>query len=97
MIDKPHNMYLGAAVNTGVISLIALLAVFTMYLFDSFKIYKKCNYDSFIKYMGAGIFFAVFGFLVSGLVNDSTVQVMPAFYALLGTGFAMNRIIKEKK
>ena len=47
--------------------------------------------------MGAGIFFAVFGFLVSGLVNDSTVQVMPAFYALLGTGFAMNRIIKEKK
>lgn len=97
MIDKPHNMYLGAAVNTGVISLIALLAVFAMYLFDSFKIYKKCNYDSFIKYMGAGIFFAVFGFLVSGLVNDSTVQVMPAFYALLGTGFAMNRIIKEKK
>ena len=47
--------------------------------------------------MGAGVFVAVCGFLVAGLVNDSTVQVMPTFYALLGTGFAANRVLKEKK
>ena len=29
--------------------------------------------------MGAGVFVAVCGFLVAGLVNDSTVQVMPVF------------------
>ena len=97
VIDKPHNMYLGMAVNTGVISLIAALCVFAFYLIDSFKIYSKNEYSGFISLMGAGVFVAVCGFLVAGLVNDSTVQVMPTFYALLGTGFAANRVLKEKK
>ncbi len=97
VVDKPHNMYLGMAVNTGVISLIAALCVFAFYLIDSFKIYSKNEYSGFISLMGAGVFVAVCGFLVAGLVNDSTVQVMPTFYALLGTGFAANRVLKEKK
>ncbi len=97
IVDKPHNMYLGIAVNTGVISLIAVLCIFGLYLIDSFKIYRKNEYSGFISFMGAGVFVAVCGFLVAGLVNDSTVQVMPVFYALLGTGFAANRILKEKK
>ena len=97
VVDKPHNMYLGMAVNTGVISLIAALCVFAFYLINSFKIYSKNEYSGFISLMGAGVFVAVCGFLVAGLVNDSTVQVMPTFYALLGTGFAANRVLKEKK
>ena len=97
IVDKPHNMYLGIAVNTGVISLIAVLCIFGLYLIDSFKIYRKNEYSGFISFMGAGVFVAVCGFLVAGLVNDSTVQLMPVFYALLGTGFAANRILKEKK
>ena len=97
VVDKPHNMYLGMAVNTGVISLIAALCIFAFYLIDSFKIYSKNEYSGFISLMGAGVFVAVCGFLVAGLVNDSTVQVMPTFYALLGTGFAANRVLKEKK
>ena len=97
VIDKPHNMYLGMAVNTGVISLIAALCIFAFYLIDSFKIYSKNEYSGFISLMGAGVFVAVCGFLVAGLVNDSTVQVMPTFYALLGTGFAANIVLKEKK
>lgn len=97
IVDKPHNMYLGMAVNTGVISLIAALCIFGFYLVDSFKIYRKNEYSGFISFMGGGVFVAVCGFLVAGLVNDSTVQIMPIFYALLGTGFAANRILKEKK
>ena len=96
MVDKPHNMYLGTAVNTGVISLIALLAVFAMYLWESFKIYRKAEYTDFVQFMGAGIFVAVCGFLVSGLVNDSTIQVSPVFYALLGVGFAINKMLKKE-
>ncbi len=97
VIDKPHNMYLGMAVNTGVISLIAALCIFAFYLIDSFRIYRKNEYSGFISFMGAGVFVAVCGFLVAGLVNDSTVQVMPVFYAMLGTGFAANRILKGNK
>lgn len=92
-IDKPHNMYLGAAVGTGGISLLALLALYGMYLGQSFRLYrKKERSDTFLYFAGSGIFLGITGFLVAGLVNDSTVSVMPLFYTLLGTGIAVNRL-----
>jgi hypothetical protein len=90
VVDKPHNIYLGTGINTGVISLLALLALFGIYIVQSFKIYRRDEFDSFASFVGAGIFIGVCGFLVSGIVNDSTVSVMPMFYALLGTGIAVN-------
>lgn len=95
IVDKPHNMYLGAAVNTGVISMIALIAVYVIYIIESFRIYRKCEFAGFKDYIGMGIFIAVAGFMVSALVNDSTVQIMPVVYVLLGTGFAINRMLKQ--
>ena len=38
---------------------------------------------------------AIAGFVVSGLVNDSTVQVMPVAYTFLGMGFAINRMLHK--
>jgi len=38
----------------------------------------------------------VIGFMVSGLVNDSTVQIMPMVYVFLGMGYAINRLIRNK-
>ena len=96
IIDKPHNMYLGIATQTGVISAIALVAVYVMYLLESVKIYRRHEFDSFMSYIGMGICIAIAGFMVSALVNDSTVQMMPVVYVLLGMGFAINRMLKEK-
>jgi len=97
IIDKPHNMYLGWAVNTGVVSMIALVAVFVIYLIESIKVYRKHTYEGFIDYIGMGIFIAIVGFMVSGLVNDTTIQMMPLVYVFLGMGFAINHMLKEKK
>jgi hypothetical protein len=94
IVDKPHNMYLGTAVNTGVLSLIALMCIYIMYVIESIETYRKCRFDTFSKIMGGAIFIAVIGFLVGGLVNDSTVQITPIFYTFLGIGFAVNRIVK---
>ncbi|MDR2156315.1 MAG: O-antigen ligase family protein [Clostridiales Family XIII bacterium] len=95
IVDKPHNMYIGIAFNTGVLSLIALLILFGGYLVGSFRLYRKETFDTFASYAGAGIFLGVCGFLVSGVVNDSTVSVMPMFYGLLGTGIATNMIVRR--
>lgn len=99
IVDKPHNMYMGAWIGTGAISLFALLALWGIYVVQSFKLYFRSRFDednySFIRYAGAGIFLGITGFLVSGLVNDSTVSVMPMFYGLLGTGIAINLILKR--
>jgi O-antigen ligase len=96
VVDKPHNMYLGIAVNTGLISLLALFALFGIYFVQSLALYWPRRFDSFASYAGVGIFLGICGFLVAGFFNDSSVSIMPIFYGLLGTGIAANMIIKRQ-
>lgn len=94
VIDKPHNMYLQTAINTGVISLLALMAIWIIYLFDSFRIYIRGNMESFAEYMGAATFLSITAYLVAGLFNDNIISVAPLFWILLGMGIGINRMIK---
>ncbi|MDO5331464.1 MAG: O-antigen ligase family protein, partial [Bacillota bacterium] len=97
IVDKPHNMYLHAAIGTGCISLLALVALYGIYLVQSIKLFWKRDLENdFISFAGAGTFLGVTGFLVAGLVDDSTVSVMPLFYTFLGLGIAINMIIKRR-
>lgn len=97
IVDKPHCMYLGMAINTGIVSLLALLVLWGIYIVQSIRLYFRRDFDSdFITFTGAGIFFGVCGFLAAALVNDSSVSVMPLFYGLLGTGIAINMILKQR-
>lgn len=97
VIDKPHNMYLHVGIGTGGISLLALLALYGIYLVQSVKLYRKSKFeDDYLTFVGAGIFFGIAGFLVTGLVDDSTVSVMPMFYTLLGMGIAVNMILERR-
>ena len=73
LIDKLHNIYLDVAVNKGVISMLALVVVYLFYLIESVKTYRKNELNSIKDYIGMDICIAVPGFMVSGLVNDSTV------------------------
>ncbi|MCI8341844.1 MAG: hypothetical protein HFE62_01305 [Firmicutes bacterium] len=95
IVDKPHNMYIATAINTGLISLLALLAVYGIYIVESFKIYRKREFSSFMEYIGAGIMLAITGILVGGLVNDSVINVMAVSFTFMGVGFAINRMIKN--
>ncbi|MGN0712022.1 MAG: hypothetical protein ACI4LO_09680 [Anaerovoracaceae bacterium] len=92
IVDKPHNMYMGMWVGTGGISVIAFLAILVIYAYQSIRWIWRCRFETFLDFAGAGIFLGIMGFAVSGLVNDSTVSVMPMFYGLLGTGIAVNII-----
>lgn len=99
IVDKPHNMYMGAWIGTGGVSVIALLALFLIYLAQSVKLYAKRSFDEndLLTYTGAGITLGIFGFLVAGLVNDSSVSVMTMFYGLLGLGIAINMILSHER
>ncbi len=99
IVDKAHNMYMGAWIGTGGISVIALIALFGIYLVQSFVLYIKNRFDKndFGAYAGVGIFLGICGFLVTALVDDSSVSVMPMFYTLLGTGIAVNAFIKRRQ
>jgi O-antigen ligase len=96
MIEKPHNLYLQIAINSGILSLIAVLALFFRYLLTSAKAYWKCDYSRFTEISGIAIFAAVVAYLIISIFNDSVVAVAPVFWSLLGLGIATNRINRTR-
>lgn len=96
IVDKPHNMYLQVGINTGVISLIALLTVFGVYSFSSIKLYWGGRFDNFYKKVGVGIFGAFLAYAIAGLFNDSVISVAPVFWILFGIGISVNMKLKEE-
>ncbi|MDW5299408.1 MAG: O-antigen ligase family protein [Sedimentibacter sp.] len=96
VVDKPHNMYLQTAINTGVVSLIALMFIWGTYLIDSYKLYIKGNMISYVEYIGASVFLSIIAYLVAGIFNDSIISVAPLFWVLLGTGIGINIMTKER-
>lgn len=96
-ITKPHNLYLQIAVQSGVLSLIAFLAFYLIYFVSSFLLYTKCKLDSYSSKIGLGIFVGSFGYMISGIINDSMITVAPIFWTLLGVGISINMHLKNKK
>ncbi|GHT64753.1 polymerase [Spirochaetia bacterium] len=96
LVDKPHDFYLGVFINTGGLSLVCLLAIYLIYIVQSFILYRHEKYEEFCPVVGVGIFIGICGFLAAALFYDSTVSVTPMFYGLLGTGIAINMMIKTK-
>lgn len=97
IVDKPHNMYLQIAVNTGVLSLLAFLTICGAYIIESIRIYFRKLDNSFACLAGAGIFLGICGYLTAAVFNDSIVSIAPVFWILLGTGFACNRIVNKHR
>lgn len=93
MIEKPHNLYLQIAINLGGIALLAMLVLWCQYLLESLRLYFKSDFSNGLEVIGISIFAAVFSYLVDGLFNDSIVGVAQVFWALLGMGFAVNRMV----
>ena len=94
VVDKPHNMYLQIGVNTGVISLLAFLALYLIYFFQSILLYIRGNIDNIYMISGVALFLATAAYMAVGFFNDSVVAVAPIFWVLLGSGISMN--IKNK-
>lgn len=98
LVDKPHNFYIQTAINTGVVSLMAVLAIFIMYIASSIKLYiNKKDYNNLYEVTGTAIFFAVCSYLMVSMLNDSVISVAPVFWVLLGTGIGINLNLRNKK
>ena len=95
IVDKPHNLYLQIAINTGILSLLAILAIFCMYTHSSLKLFYKKSLDSFIDYAGIACFVAFIGYAIAALFNDSIVGVSPVFWCILGIGISINQYLNH--
>jgi Lipid A core - O-antigen ligase and related enzymes len=96
IMTKPHSMYLQIAAQTGLLSLIAFLAFYLIYFVTSIRLYIKSSFQSVSEQMGVAIFVGTISYMVAGITNDSSITTAPIFWTLLGVGFAVNRIVKQK-
>ena len=96
IITKPHSGYLQIAQQSGVASLLCIVVFFGMYFVQSIKLYWKNDLRDAKAKIGFGLFLSVFAYLVTFVTNDSLIVVAPIFWALLGVGLAVNRMVKEE-
>ncbi|NBG88879.1 O-antigen ligase family protein [Isachenkonia alkalipeptolytica] len=96
VVDKVHNMYLQSAVETGVLSALAMIILFGIYLWESTALYLHRKKESFIEATGLILFIATIGYLLAGIFNDSAVSVAPIFWILLGMGVAVNKTLEKE-
>lgn len=96
-VDKAHNMYLQTALQTGILSLLAMLVLFGMYVVSSIKVYWKEDFTSYLPVAGVACFAAFCGYIVAGFMNDSNVSVSPVFWVLLGLGIGINLMLRKEK
>lgn len=94
-ITKPHNIYLQIGVNTGVISLIAYLLFYLIYMVWCIKLYYVRRVEGNLFHYGVGIFCSTSAYMISGIINDSTVCVAPIWWCMMGMGIAIN-LMAEK-
>ncbi len=95
VVSRPHCMYLQIAVETGVLSLIALLVFWGWYLLQSVKIYFKSKLSAWSERIGFACFIATVAYLVCGLTNDSMITVAPLIWCIIGIGLGANKINRE--
>ena len=89
--DKAHDIYMQYWVNTGLPSLLAWLALIGIYLVGAVKSFRKRGFETFADHINGGIFCGILAFLGTAMLSDGSVNTMPMFYTMLGTGLALNR------
>lgn len=97
LISKPHCWYLQVGVQTGVISMLAILVFYGMYFIQSIRLYSKQKFDSYAAQVGVGVFVGSIGYMVAGLTNDSSITVAPVFWVLMGIGITVNAMVKKEE
>ena len=60
------------------------------YLVGAVKQFRKRGFADFCDFVNGGIFCGICGFLAVAFFNDGSVNTMPMFYTMLGTGLAIN-------
>ena len=103
LMTKPHSLYLQIGVQSGVMSLIAFIVFFVIYLIQGGKIYlsngdEKCSDEvKYIRNAGFAIYLVVVNFLIMGITNDSSITTSPMCFTIIGVGFACNMMLLNKK
>lgn len=98
---RPHNWYLQMAIQTGVVSVLFMLAGFVIYLIRGTSLCVKNALQEEKKEERAYVeafFLGSVAFMLMGLINDSSIGITPLFWCMFGMALAwMPKKIKTEK
>lgn len=94
-VTKPHNIYLQIGVNTGTVSMLAFIGFYLVYMVWCVRLYYIKKAEGSLFHYGMGVFSGISAYMVSGIVNDSTVCVAPVWWCMMGLGIAINCIAEK--
>lgn len=100
LVTRAHSMYLQTAVQTGIISLLCILALYFIYFVKSIILYNRI-FKSGLEltstvHAGIGFYVGTFSYMISGISNDSLPVTAPLFWCLLGCGIATNYMLSNE-
>lgn len=84
VIEKAHNDYLNKWVQTGLLSVLAMLTFYIIILITGKKAYFRQQTDSLKLRLGLGSYLACISYMTASLFNDSTIQSAPLFWIFSG-------------
>jgi len=88
VVDKPHNLFLQIAINSGLLALCAYLFFYLILgkrLFSSW-IQHKNHFESVFL---SGFPIAIASYFIAAFFNDSAVHVSPVFWVFLGVALSV--------
>lgn len=88
IVDKPHNLYIQTAIQSGIIATMSLIGLIFVALHNTLShIKKSCIYTLEDKEKGfqLGLFLAVISFATLSLITDSSVTFSPLVWVFMGT------------
>jgi O-antigen ligase len=94
---KPHNWYLQQWVENGLLATLCLIGFYLWYMVESIRIYRRVSLKTDMNRVGFAIFIGTLIYMISGLANDSTVNVAPVYWVMMGLGISVNHIVKERE
>jgi hypothetical protein len=94
LYDKPHDWYLQMGVNTGVLSLLAVLAMGLLLLIQSIK---KFMLDGKEDIAAITLVAMVYAYATAGIFNDSVITVAPIFWMVFGLAIGTVKGLKQAK
>jgi len=97
ILTKPHSWYLQAGVQTGVLSLVCLLAFYAWYAVWCIRLYAFRKLQTQTEAFGMAAFIGSIGFMISGMTNDSMVVTSPVFWGMIALGVASNFMVKNSR
>lgn len=93
---KAHSLYLQQWIENGIFAFCGFLLFFVGYMMQSVRIYRRTDLKNSLAWIGFGIFTGILAYLIASIANDSNVSTAPVFWALMGVGMAVNRILEKR-